>query len=660
MSSRHLRLRGKHVTGTRSRCLFVTALAITVIAGLVLRFHRFAPPGSRANPAAPLAALPPGLDSDEAFHTLAALRLARGEIVPFFKIDQGIPAATIYLIALVFQFIGPVAEAGRIASAIMGIAALIGIPALAWRLFPDHAVAAIAAAANVAFTFWFVNFSRIGLEQIAAAALITLAVAAFWEWQTRGGTGRAVTCGLTLAIALYSYPVAYVLPIVIALHTLCALTLATPRWRPRQREMIAAAATLALFIAPLALFFFQNPEWVTRRSAQTAGDWMQLIPNLLRTVRGIVWHGDEIVRHNIPGRPLLDPTQTALFIIGLLYCIYRWREAPFALLLVWFGVMILPPALSDSPEHFGRIAGATSAITLIAGAGAIPMWQRLPRWLAAPLVVAAFAFSAARTAYDYFILWPQAPAYLDVFDFPERIQAEAIASLPPATAAYLSPSDRSRPMFAYLWNDAPRAQSVNGRVCTVFPEHAERDTVWLVNTLEDTRTGAILPIVFSSLETQVLFVENGATIVTQHRVSRGAKASVNPGSLGRVSDLVEIAAARVSPATTGAALSVNFQWRIVGSTAEDWTVGLYLLDDNIHVKAQDDRQPCDNSYPTSVWQIGEIIDEDRTLLLPSVLPPGQYTLAIAFYRLAEGVRLPTFAADGAQDTLLRIARISVP
>ena len=77
--------------------------------------------------------------------------------------------------------------------------------------------------------------------------------------------------------------------------------------------------------------------------------------------------------------------------------------------------------------------------------------------------------------------------------------AEAVASLPAGAAAYISPSDRSRPMFAFLWGDAPHAQSFNGRVCTVFPEHAGQDTAWLVNTLEETHTGSVLAGVYGNV-----------------------------------------------------------------------------------------------------------------------------------------------------------------
>jgi hypothetical protein len=639
--------------------LYYAALALIVLAGLALRLHRFALAGSQADPAAPLTTLPPGLDSDEAFHLLAALRLTRGEVAPFFKIDQGLPAAMIYLTALVFQFTGPVAEGGRLESAAAGLIVLLAVPLLARRLFPESKSAALIAAAQVAFIFWFVNFSRIGLEQMTAAAMITAAIALYWLWQTRGGLPLALAAGVGLGLALYAYPAAYFTPIVVGLCALHARFFSRPAWHPNRREAAAALAAFLLAAAPLTLFFIQSPDWAARRSAQVAGPGSAL--DLLRTLEAWVWRGDIIVRHNLPGRPLLDPIQSLFVLAGLWVCARRWREAPFALLLIWFGVMLIPAAASDYPQHFGRLSGGVTVAALIAGAGGAAIWQRFPRAITAVLLAGCVAASGLITARDYFVLWPRTPGYLDVFDFAERVQAESVAALPAGTAAYISPSDRGRPMFAFLWGEAARAQSFNGRVCAVFPERAGQETVWLVNTLEESRTGAVLASAYgAALTVEVLFVESGTPIVTRYHLPAGARASVAPASLGRIGDLVEATSIRVGSVSAGASMPVNFQWRVLGTTDENWTVGVYLLDRDAAVRAQDDRQPCDNAYPTSAWRPGAIVDEDRTLQLPPDLTPGSYTLAVAFYRLSDGLRLEAQAPDGPAGSLLPVAAIAIP
>lgn len=654
-----------------TRSLYAVALAVIFAAGLGLRFYRFAAPGSRADPAAPLAALPPGLDSDEAFHTLAALRLTRSsQLVPFFKIDQGIPAAMIYLIAFVFQFTGPVAEGGRIASAVAGVAAFALLPLLAARLFPGWQAAVVFTAAHTAVTFWFVNFSRIGLEQMTAAALILAAVAAFWRWHEKGGRARAVAAGLASGLALYSYPAAYFLPLALAAYALYALTVGAPRWQPGRREIALNIAAFAIAASPLIIFFAKNPEWAVRRSSQVAGDPAAsplLIPGAFaQTVGALFWQGDGITRHNIPGRPLLDPVQSAFFLLGLIYSARRWRESRFGLLLIWFSVMLLPAALSASPQHFGRMVGDVPAVMLMCGVGGAALWQwalgrRWPPAAVGAALAGALLFSAARTAYDYFVLWPRTPDYLGTFDFPERLQAEAISAQPEA-AAYLSPSDRRRSMFQFLWRGEPRAQSFNGRVCSLAPYRAERRTVWLLNSLEDTRTPSRLAALFDDLQTDVIFVDTGTVVVSQLSLPAGAAANAPGGLIGRVGDMVELLAAEeITPPARGLPFTTQLTWRVRHPPDDNWTAGFYLLNQTLQVVAQDDRQPCDNSYLTSDWRRDELIVEERTLNLPPDLPSDEYLLGLAYYRLSDGQRLPVIDSHGADSgTLLKIRSVVIP
>jgi hypothetical protein len=99
--------------------------------------------------------------------------LQGGPPVPFFQIDQGIPAAMIYFIALVFHWTGPVAESGRIVSLAFGALMLFVLPMAAAWFFSNSLAVGVFTAVQVAFTFWFVNFSRIGLEQMTCAWFIT-------------------------------------------------------------------------------------------------------------------------------------------------------------------------------------------------------------------------------------------------------------------------------------------------------------------------------------------------------------------------------------------------------------------------------------------------------------------------------------------------------
>jgi hypothetical protein len=74
--------------------------------------------------------------------------------------------------------------------------------------------------------------------------------------------------------------------------------------------------------------------------------------------------------------------------------------------------------------------------------------------------------------------------------------------------------------------------------------------------------------------------------------------------------------------------------------------------------AQDDSEPCRAFYPTSVWDVGEIIKDTFTLALPLDMPAGDYTLKTGFYDLRTLQRLPVTQGE-ATDNVAVLGPIEV-
>ena len=53
-----------------------------------------------------------------------------------------------------------------------------------------------------------------------------------------------------------------------------------------------------------------------------------------------------------------------------------------------------------------------------------------------------------------------------------------------------------------------------------------------------------------------------------------------------------------------------------------------------------------NYAPTTFWQTGDRIYDEKTIALPAGLPPGDYTLVVGLYDPATGERLPAVGPDG--------------
>ena len=80
-------------------------------------------------------------------------------------------------------------------------------------------------------------------------------------------------------------------------------------------------------------------------------------------------------------------------------------------------------------------------------------------------------------------------------------------------------------------------------------------------------------------------------------------------------------------------------WQVVAELQTDYTTFLHLRDVNNLPVAQKDRPPANGRYPSSLWDVGEVIIDEITLPI-SDIPPGQYRPVIGLYDAVTGMRLP--------------------
>jgi len=97
--------------------------------------------------------------------------------------------------------------------------------------------------------------------------------------------------------------------------------------------------------------------------------------------------------------------------------------------------------------------------------------------------------------------------------------------------------------------------------------------------------------------------------------------------------------------SSGEPLAITLYWRALAKMDEDYTVFVHLLDEDGALRAQGDGPPLGGDYPTSYWSPGEALADARTIPLEEGLPTGA-RLRVGFYRLADGVRLPVYTAQG--------------
>jgi len=89
----------------------------------------------------------------------------------------------------------------------------------------------------------------------------------------------------------------------------------------------------------------------------------------------------------------------------------------------------------------------------------------------------------------------------------------------------------------------------------------------------------------------------------------------------------------------GGTLRVPMYWRALAPMDEDYTVFLHLLDRDGKIIAQTDAQPHQGAYPTSFWDVGEIVRDAYELTIPPDAEACAYLLYGGLYRARDGARL---------------------
>lgn len=413
---------------------------------------------------------PPGTWYDEAAAGLLALRMVEDPSWrPVFPGSINITFHYTYLIAQAFNLFGTSTESIRAVSVGMG---LLTVPAayLAGRELFGR-TPGLVFAFFVAVSRWNVNFSRIGMYNIATPLFALGSTGFLLRALRRNRYFDFGMAGLCIGLGLCFYPAFQLF--VGALGLFLLYVVATQRGVLRRSwfGLCVMAVMAAMVVAPLALFAYKKPDVYFSRTqdtsllANTAPE--ERIPALLRNTRKHLLmfnlRGDPNGRHNLPGEPMLDPYSGALMVLGLALCL-RWIWQPRALLLpLWLAITLLGGILSldfEAPQSL-RSIGSQPAAYLLATVPVYLLWREwrhsVGRYRPAIGSIAAawplllllvpMAHSNVNT---YFVRQTHDFASWNAFSTPETIAAELLADLRDDTEAYVISFFHGHPTLNFL------------------------------------------------------------------------------------------------------------------------------------------------------------------------------------------------------------------
>lgn len=403
--------------------------------------------------------LPPGLFHDEAFNGLDAQRLLRdGTFALFFPDNQGREPLHIYLQAGAMALLGQHPWSMRLVSAFVGVLAVGLIYRLGQALFPDKTrlfSVGTVAAFSLALSYWHVHHSRIALRAVFLVPLTAAALWFFWRGYQRQRWREFVWGGMALGISLYTYLPARLVPLIIVGFVGWHLSLSlhpktAPSLRPKTIWLLKGSALMLLVallvFAPLGIYFLTHPDYFLQRTGSVSilapqnhlgQSTLSALATNTATVLGMFFFkGDVNPLLNLPGRPALDGVFAAAFLIGLLFALLQLKQPAYALLLIWFGVMLLPTLLSNQAPHFLRSIGILPPLTVFTGLGLhclggyltyfLPQYRR---YLWPALVGITFLSSGWFTYRDYFQHWATLPEVTDSFHTAEYMVGTNLVAL---------------------------------------------------------------------------------------------------------------------------------------------------------------------------------------------------------------------------------------
>ena len=90
----------------------------------------------------------------------------------------------------------------------------------------------------------------------------------------------------------------------------------------------------------------------------------------------------------------------------------------------------------------------------------------------------------------------------------------------------------------------------------------------------------------------------------------------------------------------GESLGIRLYWTAETDMEMDYTVFIHLVDESGKIWGQSDSWPEKGFYPTSYWDLGEVIRDEHDVPIDPATPSGVYHVQVGMYLPATGERLP--------------------
>jgi hypothetical protein len=359
-----------------------------------------------------------------------------------------------------------------------------------------------------------------------------------------------------------------------------------------------------------------------------------------------------------------------LFFLGVLVSLSRIRKPTYQFLLSWLIVMSIPAILSHSGPIAKRMLGSLPAVMMMIAIGTLVPWEILKHWatrhgsrwaqvtmsVAPAMIAAGYVYSGALTYHDYFLDWARDPDMFTHFEVGAMAIGQYAGTLPPEKGVYISPISPDHPGVVYYSHKRPGIKGYDGRVCLVLPERATVATTYVIVRGEDANSLELLPAYFpeGGIVTEGPLHYNQPYFLA-FRVPRGSEAAIAPSHSLEATweDRIRLLGYDLDANVyrPGDTIHLTLYYQALAEMDRDYTVFAHIVGSlnpatGGPLWGQSDSEPCQRSYPTSAWTLGDIVRDNLRIPVADDAPPGEYQLQVGFYLLETMVRLPAVDSSG--------------
>jgi 4-amino-4-deoxy-L-arabinose transferase-like glycosyltransferase len=375
--------------------------------------------------------VPPGLHHDEVIIGQEAKDVLSGHFSIYFTGGYGQEPLYHYFTAGVFAFIGSTAFALRLSSAFIALIGLAITYKFTRKLFSP--VVAIGTLAWMSISLWPIFFSRVGLRGILLPVFTMLAAYFLWRALNAPRSTHYVLAGAFLGLSIYTYQASRVFPIIFVIFIIYLFITRSTLITNHSLRSFGILFTAAVVIAaPLIIYLTAIDPSAEQRIGDLSGplnklmsgDPSEVVQSTVNTLGMFTVRGDAVPIYNVSDRPVFpEPIGAALFYLGLIICVWRWKQPQYALMLIWFFISLAPAMITPFSPNFVRTIASWPTPFVFVGIGTKAVFQvasskfqvagqrtHLVTLSPSHLVTAVFAvaliYNAVSTARDYFINWP--------------------------------------------------------------------------------------------------------------------------------------------------------------------------------------------------------------------------------------------------------------